>query len=96
MKKIELDGKKRELQDRIVGRKEKRLNEVNDYIKKQRMEIWRARNQRKECEYADFMEEELKISEQEAKVLEVQIQQMETVVDSETATPVRRNRNSTL
>jgi hypothetical protein len=96
MKKIELDAKNRELQDRIVGRKEKRLNEVNDYIKKQRMEIWKARNQRNECEYADFMEEELKMSEQEAKVLEVQIQQVQTMADSETGTPIRRNRNSTL
>jgi hypothetical protein len=63
---------------------------------KQRMEIWKARNQRNECECADFIEEELKMSEPEAKVLEVQMQQVQTMADSETVTPVRRNRNSTL
>jgi hypothetical protein len=33
MKKVEMDAKNREYQDTIVGRKEKRLNEVKDYIK---------------------------------------------------------------
>jgi hypothetical protein len=94
MKKIELDAKNRERQDRIVGRKDKRLNEVNDYIKKkQKMEIWKARIQRKECEYADFMGEELKMRQ---KFWKYNFQQMQTMADSKTATPVRRNRNSKL
>jgi hypothetical protein len=44
---------------------------------------------------ADMFRDEV-IRRQEAKVLEVQIQQMQTMTDSETVTPVRRNRNSTL
>jgi hypothetical protein len=49
------------------------LYDVKDYINRQRVEIWKVRNISNESAMADFMEKELKASEEEADALEEEI-----------------------
>jgi hypothetical protein len=59
------------------------------------MEIWKARNKSNESAMADFMEKELKASEEEANALEEEIQRIQGLSDNQTETPIRRNRRTT-
>jgi hypothetical protein len=78
-----------------MSRKEKRLYEVKDYIKRQGMGIWKTRNRLEDHSMADFMEADLKVSEEEATSLELEIRCVEAITTAHTETPIRRNRLST-
>jgi hypothetical protein len=69
-----------------------RMYDVKDDINKQRMEIWKAGNISNENAMADFIEKELKSSEEEAIALEEEIQRIQGLPDTQTETPIRRNR----
>lgn len=66
--------REKEIEEKKIGRKETPLYAVRDAIKKQRIKIWKTRNQFQDSALADYMEEELKTSEEEAKALELEIQ----------------------
>ena len=89
-----------DVEERKMGRKEKRLYDLKDYIKKQKMEIFKTRNQLNDNAMAEFMEEELKSSIEEVEALEAELKgvgvQGEATMGTPIRTPIRSNRRFTL